>query len=94
MSRLVKRLYAIGTRGLAKGKVFEAKRNTNNKYVLNRKNSSYSGDPTNKAVNKVEVNTLNEAYELLSKDEHLINLTDNNGNRALREFKKVKVEFF
>jgi hypothetical protein len=67
MPKLVKRSYAIGTRGNAKGKIFEAKKNTNSKYVLNIIKNSNSLEPTNRAVNKVEVETLNEAYEVLKK---------------------------
>lgn len=94
MAKLIKNLYAVGTRGLAKGKKFEAKRNKNGKFVLNIKKGCGGFDSTNKAVNKVEVDTLDEAYLLLKENEHLINLTDDSGKRALREFRKVLVEYF
>lgn len=93
MSKLIKRLYAIGTRGIVKGKKIEAKRNINGKYVLNIKVNCGGIDSTNKAVNKVEVDTLEEAYLLLKMNEHLINLTIDSGKRALREFDKVLVEY-
>ncbi len=93
MPKLVKRLYAIGTRGHAKGEVFEANKNSNSKYVLNVRKISSSPESTNRAVNKVEVDTLNEAYELLKKDLYLINLTDGVGKRALRNLKSVKIEY-
>ncbi|MAC32063.1 MAG: hypothetical protein CME38_00470 [Haliea sp.] len=83
---------AVGTRGDAKGQVFTAKRDRDRAYVLNRKVSAPSeGNRTNRAVNKVRVDSLDEAYELLSTDQYLINLTGPGGKRALREFAKVVV---
>ncbi|MER8077236.1 hypothetical protein ACODTT_06690 [Acinetobacter pittii] len=94
MSGLIKRLYAIGTSGKAKGDFFEAKKNKNGFYVLNLKVTCGGVESTNKAVNKVEVETLDKAYELLKSDNYLINLTDKCGNRALREYSKVKIDYF
>lgn len=94
MSGLIKRLYAIGTSGKVKGKFFEAKKNKNGYYVLNLKVACGGVESTNKAVNKVEVETLDKAYELLRRGEHLINLTNECGNRALREYSKVKIDYF
>jgi hypothetical protein len=44
------------------------------------------------AASKVYANTLDQAVRLLATDEYLINLTSQDGARALREYKKVKVE--
>lgn len=94
MSKLIKNLYAIGTRGRAFGKVFKAKKNKNSKYVLNIRRGAYALNPTNYAINKVELDTLEEVYEVLKKEQHVINVTDDSGNRALRNFKSIKVEYF
>lgn len=94
VSMAIKRLYAFGTSGKAKGKIFEAKHNKNGFYVLNLKVGCGGVDSTNKALNKIEVRTLDKAYELLKEDKYLINLTDEFGSRALREYSKVKVEYF
>jgi len=48
---------------------------------------------TNRAENKVYVSDLSEAADLLATNEHLINLVSSDGKRALREFKKVKIEY-
>ena len=94
MSLLIKRLYAVGTKGKAKDKIFEAKRNSLEKFVLNIKKTADVENPTDKAVSKVFVDTLDEAYALLSQDNgHLLNLTSQDGQRALYEFSKVKVEY-
>jgi len=63
------------------------------RYVLNKKTSYSSLDPTNKAVNKVFAYSLTEAVNLLVTDNYLINLVDEEGTRALREFKKLKIEY-
>jgi hypothetical protein len=89
----VAKISAIGTRGDAKGKVFVAKKDSSGRYVLNKKTSSNSINPTNKAVNKVFVSSLTEAAKLLATEDYLINLVDEEGKRALREFKKVKIEY-
>ncbi|HFX6305142.1 hypothetical protein [Acinetobacter nosocomialis] len=94
MKKSVKRLWAYGSRGSVKGDIFEARKDSNGKYILNLKQSSFSLNPTNKAINKVAVENLTEAYDLLSTDLYSINLTNEKGQRALREYKKVIVEFF
>ncbi|WP_179998987.1 hypothetical protein [Acinetobacter sp. YH12239] len=94
MSKLIKNLYAIGTRGGAFGKVFKAKKNKNSKYVLNIRRGAYALNPTNYAINKVELDTLEEVYEVLKQEQHVINVTDDSGNRALLNFKSIKVEYF
>ena len=81
---------AVGTRGLVKGVMFKAKQDKSNRYVLNKK--STNTNPTNKAINKRYTNTLTEAANLLATDDYLINLVSSSGQRALREFKTVKVK--
>ncbi len=83
---------AVGTRGGAKGKVFIAKPNAADRYVLNRKRTSPSGAPTNYAVNKVYVETLDEAAALMLTSEYLINLVSADGTRALRELSRIVVK--
>ena len=66
-----------------------------NTIVLNRKNSAPAGgSPTNFAINKVIVSTLDEAAKLLATDEFLIHLVSDENRRALREYKKVKIETY
>jgi len=94
MSSQVTKITAIGTSGAAKGKIFNAKPDSLGRYVLNKKTSSPSeGNKTNLATNKVYTADLNEAADLLKTDDYLINLISNDGNRALRQFKKVKIEY-
>lgn len=93
MTKTVTKISAIGTRGKVTGKIFVAKTDSSGRYVLNKKTSSSSIDPTNKAVNKVFASSLTEAANLLATDDYLINLVDEEGTRALREFKKVKIEY-
>ena len=91
-SRVI-RISAVGTRGDAKGKLFAAKPDSLGRYVLNRKTSSPGqGNTTNRAKSKVFAASLTEAAELLSSNQFLINLVSEDGKRALREFKKVRVE--
>lgn len=88
------KISAIGTRGKVKGQVFTAKPDSKGKFVLNKKVSNVTdGNTTNKAQNKVYVDTLSEAAELLESNEYLINLTTEGGVRALREYKKVCIEY-
>lgn len=93
MPRVVVRISAIGTSGEALGKVFEAKPDSSGRYVLNRKRPSGSKPATNNAVSKVYAASLDETAELLATDDYLINLVDARGKRALREFRKVKIEY-
>ena len=88
----VAKISAVGTRGRAAGLEFVAKQNRNGKYVLNRKVPSTSATMTNYSVNKVYVDTLNQAWDLLQKDGHLINLIGPTG-RALRNVRSVKTEY-
>lgn len=93
MFEKVNKISAVGTRGAVKGAEFIAKKNENGKYVLNKKTSTpEKGNTTNRAINKIYVDTLTEAANLLKTDEYLINLVADGGVRALREFKKVKIE--
>ena len=92
MTETVINISAIGTRGDARGKVFVAKPDSSGRYVLNHKKASSSTHPTNKAVNKVFATSLTEAARLLETDDYLINLVSSDGKRALREFKKVRIE--
>lgn len=92
MSQSVIKISAVGTRGDAKGKLFVAKTDSSGRYVLNRKKPSGSPDPTNKAVNKVYAANLSEAARLLKTNDYLIHLVASDGTRALREFKKVRIE--
>ena len=90
----VTRIWAKGTRGKAAGETFEARRDRSGKYVLNRKASvSLTGEPTNKAVNKVYVETLDEAWCLMNTGDYLINLISGAGIRALRKLSSIHVEF-
>ena len=88
----ITKISAIGTRGRAAGLEFVAKQNRNGKYVLNRKVPSTSATMTNYSVNKVYVDTLNQAWDLLQKDGHLINLIGPTG-RVLRNVRSVKTEY-
>lgn len=89
----VLKISANGTRGMVKGSEFIAKKDKNGKYILNKKTSTpEKGNTTNRAVNKIYVDTLTEAANLLKTDEYLIHLVADGGVRALREFKKVKIE--
>lgn len=91
---LVTKISAVGTRGDAKGVVFVAKPNPEGKYVLNKKATTPSkGNFTNNAVNKVYVDSLDEAARLLATEEYLINVVSPNGSRALRANKKVIIEY-
>lgn len=92
MADTVIRISAVGTRGNAAGKTFEAKPDASGRFVLNRKKPSGSTTPTNLAVNKVFAASLTEAAELLATDDYLINLVASDGTRALRELKKVRIE--
>lgn len=66
MPAVVTKISAVGTRGEAKGKVFTAKKDSAGRYVLHKKVSARSStEPTNKAINKVYVETLSEAADLL-----------------------------
>jgi hypothetical protein len=84
---------AIGTRGSAEGKLFVAKPDSSGRYVLNRRRPSNSVHRTNKALNKVFAADLTEAMHLLSSGDYLINLVSSEGKRALRELKKVRIEY-
>ena len=64
--RKVLSITAVGTRGDAKGKLFVAKPDSRGRYVLNKKRSSTTPSPTNHAVNKVYVDTLDEVVDYLS----------------------------
>jgi hypothetical protein len=93
LSKKVTKITAVGTRGDAAGKLFTAKPDASGRYVLNKKAPATSADPTNKAVNKVYARDLDEALRLLTTDHFLINLISNDGKRALRELKKVRIEW-
>lgn len=93
MSSKVKSITAIGTHGAVKGKLFTAKKDSQDRFVLNKKAPSpVKGNTTNRAINKVYVASLSKAAELLKTDNYLINLITSDGSRALREFKKIKIE--
>lgn len=94
MSTIVTKISAIGTRGMAKGVIFTAQPNSSGQYVLNRKilTTPVSENTTNKAASKHYVSDLTEAASLLSTNDYLINLVSSEGKRALREFRKVKIE--
>jgi hypothetical protein len=87
----ITKISAYGTRGKAAGLEFVAKKNAQGKYELNQKIPSTSATKTNYAVNKVYVDTLDQAWQLLQKDGHLINLKGPTG-RALRNVKSIQVE--
>lgn len=94
MSEKVLKITAVGTRGDAKGKIFSAKPDSRGHYVLNKKATSPTeGNRTNLAVNKIYVTDLDEAVSLLKTDDYLINLVSADGKRALRELKKVNIEY-
>ena len=88
------RIWANGTRGKAAGELFEARPDRSGKYVLNRKKATApSGEPTNRAVNKVYVDTLDEAWRLMNTEEYLINLVSGAGVRALRKLSAINVDY-
>ena len=87
----VTKISAYGTRGL-ENVLFVAKPDRSGRYLLNKKQPSASKNPTNKAVNKVYVDTLEDAAELLRTDEYLINLVAPDGSRALRSYSKVRID--
>lgn len=86
----VTKISAYGTRGLEKVQ-FVAKPDRLDRYVLNKKRPASSAHPTNKAVNKVYVDSLDEAAELLRTGDYLINLVAPDGSRALRQLSKVRI---
>lgn len=88
----ITKIWAKGTRGKAKDMEFCAKPNREGFYVLNRKVAGSTNNKTNHAKNKVYVSSLDEAWDLLKKDEHLINLVCDEGTRALRSKCNVLVE--
>lgn len=88
----VTKIWAKGTRGKAKNKKFTAKPNREGFYVLNRKVAESTNNKTNHAKNKVYVSSLDDAWDLLKRDEHLINLVCDEGSRALRSKGNVLVE--
>lgn len=92
MSGTVVSITAVGTRGDAKGKLFSARPDSSGRYVLNRRRPASAVHPTNKAVNKVYAMSLDQAADLLSTGDYLINLVSSDGLRALRELRKVNVE--
>lgn len=89
----INRIYAIGTSGKAKGITFEALQDSNGKYVLNKKVPSSASTKTNYAINKVLVDALDDAWNLMTDNEYLINLTSPRNTRALRKKSALKVEF-
>ncbi|RAI69302.1 hypothetical protein DOZ80_14215 [Pseudomonas fluorescens] len=94
MSQTVIQISAVGTEGLALGKLFIAKTDTSGRYVLNRKKSaSTTNAPTNMAVNKIYASDLDEAAKLLKTGDYLINLVAADGRRALRALKSVQIEY-
>lgn len=90
----VQKISAVGTSGDAKGVEFVATPDKQGRYVLNKKKPSTSENPTNKAVNKVYVESLTEAANLLATDDYLINMTgrvNSKNTRGLRKFKSVTI---
>ncbi|PSV18231.1 hypothetical protein C0W59_03070 [Photobacterium kishitanii] len=82
----------------ASGNEFQAELNRDGKYSLNKKTKDKDGkNITNKAICKVQVDTLDKAYELLKTNDYLINLVGLNakGNkvRGLRELAAVTAHF-
>ena len=93
MPKTVTKISAFGTRGAVKGKLFLARPDSSGRYVLNLKQPHNSSSPTNNATNKVFASSLTEAAELLATNDYLINLVSPEGARALREYKKVRVDY-
>lgn len=88
----IQRIWAYGTVGKAKGRVFEAKRNRNDMFVLHKKKPATTNDATNLRHNKCEVASLDEAWRLLQTDDYLINLSCAElKTRALRCRERVHV---
>lgn len=94
MNSPIKRLYAVGTKGKAKGVTFEAKKNSLEKFVLNIKKVADSESTEVKPSNKIMVDTLEEAYALLKQEGHSLNMASKDGQRTLCELSKIKVEYF
>lgn len=94
MTSIVCKISAVGTRGQAKGKIFIAKPDRSGQFVLNQKvSSAVAGNKTNNARNKVYAASLTEAVKLLETNEYLINLTSDDGKRALRQLSKIRVDY-
>ncbi|MEL4204826.1 hypothetical protein P0W48_15935 [Plesiomonas shigelloides] len=90
----VREIWAVGTGIKNRGQKFVAVLDSNGKYVLNRKKPSLGGrSETNKAENKIYVDSLDEAADLLSTDDYLINLVSISSphTRALRCYNKVTI---
>lgn len=88
----ITKIWALGTHGKAKGREFVARRNKDGFYVLNQKVPKSHDNQTNLAKNKIYVSTLEEAWHLLQKGHHVINLICEHNTRALRSRDSVKAE--
>ncbi|WP_036828209.1 hypothetical protein, partial [Photobacterium sanctipauli] len=89
----VSKIWAVGTGKKNNGREFTAKHDANKRYVLNKKiPTADKSSQTNYAENKVYVETLTEAANLLATNEYVINLTCEEGTRALRSYNKVIIE--
>ncbi|WP_318445167.1 hypothetical protein [Photobacterium leiognathi] len=81
------------------GNEFTAEKNSNGKYVLNKKTINEKGkNITNNAICKVFVDTLDEAYALLKTNDYLINLVGYNAKgkkvRGLRQLSVVTPHYY
>jgi hypothetical protein len=83
----VSKISAIGTGKINKGREFVAKPNVQGQFVLHRKSKQ-----TNLAENKILVASLTDAANLLATDEFVINLTCEQGTRALGSYGKVCIK--
>lgn len=94
----VKRIWALGTDGVALNKEFEARKNKSGRYSLNTRfaKDCKPGTKPNQAVNKHQVNTLEEALDLLKTGNYSINLTgcEPGTGRALRIMEELKIDFY
>lgn len=93
MPRKVAAIKAIGTRGKVKGKPFAAERR-DGKYILHSEHlAAKTGKATRFAVNKVMVDTLNEAAELLNAGGYHIRVFNREHNQwNLRMRSEVEIE--
>jgi hypothetical protein len=94
MRRKVIAIRAIGTRGKVKGKPFIAERREG-KYVLHSEHlAAKTGRATRFAANKVLVDTLNEAVELLNAGGYHIRVFNKEYNQwNLRMKSEVEIEY-
>ncbi|MEG4582199.1 hypothetical protein QUA71_21675 [Microcoleus sp. MON1_C5] len=93
----IKRIWALGTRGKVKNVEFEARRDSQGRYVLNHRHKleCEDGEGRNRAVNKQYMLSLDEAWDLLKTNLYVIHLTgcEPRSSRSLRKPEELNIEF-